>query len=117
MTDEFDKNWDKLFRKLQKELGYGSIGIEQADKELANAKEIPFNNEEIALGLSRQREITSGKSYGVKPPLMDWVPQFDQDAMKNEVAHLNRNEGERDEEAEELVKKLREEALSDDDDQ
>ena len=110
MSKSEDQFWNDLAPRLRKALGMDEITLEMAKEVLEEGEEIPLSKktiETIVTAVTRQDEETSKE---VRGGLLRRL--FRGDGPLLAVPALHRNEGSDEEEVDALVEKLREEALS-----
>lgn len=115
MSTESEKYWKIVTNQLRSEGKLTPLSLEEAEKEYELAPEEPLSIEEREEILRRVTCTNNEKVKSSLPtPPVRYVPPTPTDMnCNNEFAQLNRNKGS-DSEAEEILRKLREEALSED---
>jgi hypothetical protein len=106
--DQFRDDLERLRRKK----GWCPLTLEEADAELARAREEPLSDDEIdaLIGSVRTGEV---KQWSPQPD-DGWTGDEDYDGVEEDVLQLNRNAGEGDDETDRLIDELRRKALDDD---
>lgn len=112
MSGEVDRFWKDAATRLRRAKWLHALAPEEAQAALDAADEVPLSQDEIE---SVVEAATSGDLATWTPrPVLNWAEDVDSAAVADEVCQLNRNRGEEDTETEELLDKLRREALAND---
>lgn len=117
MSNEADNFWDDYAKELRRKTGYCPLTPEEAQKELDSLPDRPLTKREIDEIAELVGTVTSGesKSWTTTPEFGDFG-DVDTESIEEDVLQLNKNAGEGDEETDELLRKLRREALTEDED-
>lgn len=117
MSNEADKFWEDHLKGLRRRKGLCPLTPEEAQRELDSLQDRPLSKEEHEEIDNLVDSVTSGhvKTWTPTPEFEDFEGA-DTEAIDEDVLQLNKNAGEGDEETEELLRKLRREALTEDDD-
>ncbi|TWT43456.1 hypothetical protein Pla111_24070 [Botrimarina hoheduenensis] len=110
-----DKQLEELLAKARKRYGYCPLTPQEAEKAFENATEAPLPDGFIqsVLGkLSGEQETAPDT-----PISYEWMEESDYKDVEEALLQLNRNKGDEDEDADETENTLRNEMLSDDDDE
>lgn len=111
MSHETDKWWKQVARGLARHAGCAPMTPDEAQKEFESLPDVKLPDQQIESIIER---VTSGE-------MTDWTPltpkfdlsEFDCQAIQEDVWQLNRNEGDADAETDELINRLRRQALED----
>lgn len=117
MSDEADRFWEDHARDLRRKKGYCALTPEEAQKELESLDDHPPTKEEMDEINKLVDAVTSGnvESWTTAPEFAD-LDGTDTTEIEEDVLQLNKNAGEGDEDTDELLKKLRRESLTEDED-
>jgi len=113
MSTETEKYWEIVINQLKAEGKFHPLSIEEAEKEYEMASDDPISKDiqdSIIERIINKNKCNRQYSFPVPPQLYS-ANQTNVD--NNAFSQLNRNRG-HDTDAEELLKKLREDALSED---
>ncbi len=110
MSKSEDQLWNELAPQLRKALGMDEITQEMAKEVLEEGEETPLTEKTIRAIVSAVTREDEEMSKGVGAGLLRRL--FPGDGPALAVPALHRNEGPDDEEVDDLVEMLREEALS-----
>lgn len=115
MTDPRDNRfWNEMADEMRRALHLPPLTDDEAAAEYDAAPDVPMSDSEIeeAMRLAKSR-VPVERSYAERTSAPGPIKEIDQEV--GEVLGLHRNEGEFDPEVEEEMRKRREEALKDDD--
>lgn len=112
MANEADRFWNSIVKGLRRYMRLSPPSDKEAELELNAADEIPISEEKIE---SIVQSVTSGNIAAREAePMGNWSDEADvEDVEKEMELVLNRNEGEADSDVDELIERLRREALED----
>lgn len=111
MNHEAEKFWEQIAKGLARRTGHAPMTPDEAQKEFESLPEDKLPDGQIEDIIDR---VTSGELAVWTPATPDFdMPEFDCEAIEEDVLQLNRNEGEADAEADELLEELRRKALED----
>ena len=111
MTNEADKFWQEIQKKLARQAGYASLNPEEAQSEFEELPDTKLSDSEIDSIIG---EVTSGQLTDWTPtPIDEQILSVESEVIGEDVYQLNRNAGEPDAETDELLNKLRRKALED----
>jgi hypothetical protein len=110
-----EKELDDIIAKSRKRHGFSPLTPDEAEVAYENAQEEPLPKDFIDSVLQKVSGDTE-KSW--EPPVSyDWLEDSDYSEVEDGVLQLHRNKGEDDSDVEESEEELRNELLSDDDDE
>src|SRR5436190_1421622 len=110
MTADIEKYWKTAWEQLRRNKGLEILTPEKAEEEYLNAPDEPLSQEQRESIIKRVLENSDEKAPTLRMPHLSERPSLPA-SVGTEFACLNRNKQE-DAGAEELLKKIREEALN-----
>jgi hypothetical protein len=111
MANEADKFWRDVAGDLARASGVSPLSPEEAQKEFEGLPDVPLPDSEIE---SIVQQVTSGElAIWTPTPINEETLGPGSAAIEEDVLQLNRNAGEGDAEADELLDELRRKALED----
>ena len=112
MNSDAEKFWDEVSGKLRRFKRFQPLTPKEAEAELVCAPDDRLTSGQID---SIVEAVTSGELASWEPlPTLDWTNEFNTDEVNDEVLQLNRNRGDDDPDTARLEEELRQELLSDD---
>jgi hypothetical protein len=115
MSNEADKFWDDYSKDLRRKKGYCPLTPEEAQTELDSLPDRPLTRDELEEIDEVVDSVTSGEARAWTPtPEFGAFEDVDTESIAEDVLQLNKNAGEGDEQTDELLRKLRREALTED---
>lgn len=115
MSNDADKFWEDYSKDLRRKKGYCPLTPEEAQKELDSLPDRPLTEEEIEEIEDLVDSVTSGgtRTWTPTPEFGDFE-DVDTESIEEDVLQLNKNAGEGDGETDDLLRKRRHDALTED---
>lgn len=111
MNYDANEFWEKVSPGLRRYLKLTPPTLEEAEAEFQAAQEVPFSEEQIQ-SILHYAKTGQRQTRRTKRVLPDWLRNLNLSQIKQDmIPALARNAGVKDEEVDELLEKLREEAL------
>lgn len=111
MNHDADKFWEQIATGLSRHTGHAPMTPDEAQAEFETLPDDQLSNDQIE---SIVECVTSGELADWTPATTEFdMPEVDCESIEEDVLQLNRNEGDADTEADELLEELRRKALED----
>jgi len=110
MSTDANRFWSRIASEVRRAQGLHPLTGEEADEEFESAPEHPLpGNKMVAM----VEAVTSGRTGERQPtPDLGWLEDSMASEVEEELLQLARNPGQPDAETEELIRRLRREALN-----